>query len=54
MLLKQTDMDASFTNYLLDRSCVLLDGHCNCERSWEDCKYGKNKRLSAEDEETKK
>lgn len=24
---------------LLDRSCVLLDGHCDCEKPWEDCKH---------------
>lgn len=24
---------------LVDRTCVLLDGKCDCEHPWEDCKH---------------
>ena len=32
-------MEKSYTEYLLDRDCVLLDGSCKCEKPIRDCKY---------------
>lgn len=26
-------------DYLVDRTCVILDGNCNCPKPMEDCKY---------------
>lgn len=28
---------------LVDRDCVILDGHCDCKKPFEDCKYLKEK-----------
>ena len=29
---------------LVDRDCAILDGHCNCLKPFEDCKYIKEKK----------
>lgn len=33
---------------LVDRNCVLLDGHCKCLKPYEDCKYLKKKEIKEE------